>query len=126
MRESLKAVAAGVACALAGAAPYGAGTAGAGQSTANSTHEPYKAGVDLDTGHMFLKDKADPPAYLKHCATPGTWKCTTVQFKSATRRHIERDLGCEIIAGFGDQYSDFGGGYADRSYKLPNPTYFVS
>jgi len=75
--------------------------------------------------HVFLKDKANPPAYLSACATPGTWTCTTVQYKSGTRAHIEKDLGYEIIANFGDQYSDLDGGYADRTYKLPNPTYFV-
>ncbi len=57
---------------------------------------------------------------------PGSWTCTTVQYKSGTRKHIEDDLGYEIIANFGDQYSDLDGGYADRTYKLPNPTYFVS
>ena len=75
---------------------------------------------------LFLKDKANPPSYLSACATPGTWTCTTVQYKSGTRAHIENDLGYEIIANFGDQYSDLDGGYADRTYKLPNPTYFVS
>lgn len=57
--------------------------------------------MNLDTGHVFLKDKA------------------------GTRRHIERDLGYDIVANFGDQYSDLQGGCADRTYKLPNPTYFV-
>ncbi len=49
-----------------------------------------------------------------------------MQYKSGTRKHIEDDLGYEIIANFGDQYSDLQGGYANRTYKLPNPTYFVS
>ncbi|MFE3639294.1 HAD family acid phosphatase [Streptomyces cellostaticus] len=87
-----------------------------------------KVGVDinLDTGHMFLKDKANPPAYLSDCAAPGAWNCTTVQYKAGTREHIEDDLGYDVIANFGDQYSDLDGGHADRTYKLPNPTYFVS
>jgi predicted secreted acid phosphatase len=84
------------------------------------------ADVNLDAAHIFLKDAANPPSYLSACATPGTWNCTTVQYKSGTRKHIEDDLGYEIIANFGDQYSDLDGGYADRKYKLPNPTYFVS
>ncbi len=82
--------------------------------------------MNLDAAHVFLKDAASPPSYLSACATPGTWTCTTVQYKSGTRKHIEDDLGYEIIANFGDQYSDLDGGYADRTYKLPNPTYFVS
>ncbi|MFF3448979.1 HAD family acid phosphatase [Streptomyces sp. NPDC002667] len=86
-----------------------------------------KIGVDvnLDSAHMFLKDAANPPAYLSDCATAAAWNCTTVQYKSGTRKHIE-SLGYDIVANFGDQYSDLDGGYADKTYKLPNPTYFVS
>jgi predicted secreted acid phosphatase len=83
------------------------------------------ADVNLDADHMFLKDTANPPAYLSDCATVTAWTCTTVQYKSGTRKHIE-DLGYNIIANFGDQYSDLDGGYADKTYKIPNPTYFVS
>ncbi|WP_406836735.1 HAD family acid phosphatase [Streptomyces sp. AHU1] len=86
-----------------------------------------KVGVDvnLDSAHMFLKDAANPPAYLSDCATAAAWNCTTVQYKAGTRKHIE-SLGYDIVANFGDQYSDLEGGYADKTYKLPNPTYFVS
>ncbi|SDE03238.1 HAD superfamily, subfamily IIIB (Acid phosphatase) [Actinobaculum suis] len=52
-------------------------------------------------------------------------KCTTVEFKSSTRRHLENDLGYRIVANFGDQYSDLRGGYADSAYKIPNPTYYL-
>ncbi|MCZ0210377.1 Secreted acid phosphatase [Streptomyces sp. UMAF16] len=105
---------------------YNTGLGEARRAAAVANLKKVGADVNLDPAHMFLKDKANPPAYLKDCATPGSWKCTTVQFKSATRKHIEQDLGYEIIANFGDQYSDLGGGYADHAYKLPNPTYFVS
>ncbi|MFF0184407.1 HAD family acid phosphatase [Streptomyces sp. NPDC005244] len=86
-----------------------------------------KVGVDvnLDSAHMFLKDAINPPAYLSGCATAAAWNCTTVQYKAGTRKHIE-DLGYDIVGNFGDQYSDLDGGYADKTYKLPNPTYFVS
>ncbi|MET9015325.1 HAD family acid phosphatase [Streptomyces olivaceoviridis] len=104
---------------------YNSGLSEAQRAAAVENLKKVGADVNLDTGHMFLKDKANPPAYLKDCATPGTWNCTTVQYKSGTREHIE-DLGYEIIANFGDQYSDLDGGHADRTYKLPNPTYFVS
>nr|WP_237536828.1 HAD family acid phosphatase [Streptomyces sp. SID5785] len=85
-----------------------------------------KVGIDvnLDAGHVFLKDKANPPAYLSDCATPAAWNCTTVQYKSGTRAHIE-SLGYDIVGNFGDQYSDLEGGHADRTYKFPNPTYYV-
>lgn len=56
------------------------------------------ADVNLDADHMFLKDKANPPACLSECAMPGTWNCTTVQYKSGTRQHIEDDLGASVTA----------------------------
>ncbi|MXM63117.1 Secreted acid phosphatase [Streptomyces sp. HUCO-GS316] len=104
---------------------YNSGLSEAQRSAAVQNLKKIGADVNLDAGHMFLKDKANPPSYLGDCATPGTWNCTTVQYKSGTRKHIE-ELGYTVIANFGDQYSDLDGGYADRTYKLPNPTYFVS
>lgn len=86
-----------------------------------------KVGVDteLDAEHTFFKNKANPPSYLRGCATAGHWNCTTVQYKAGTRKYIESN-GYDIIGSFGDQYSDLEGGYADKLYKLPNPTYFVN
>ncbi|MFF3514621.1 HAD family acid phosphatase [Streptomyces sp. NPDC002573] len=104
---------------------YNSGLTEAQRSAAVENLKKVGADVNLDAAHMFLKDAANPPSYLKDCAAPGSWKCTTVQYKSGTRGHIE-DLGYDIIANFGDQYSDLDGGHADRTYKLPNPTYFVS
>jgi hypothetical protein len=63
------------------------------------------------------------PSYLTAvCGT--TVACTTIQYKSATRKHIE-SLGYDIVANFGDQYSDLKGGSADKSFKLPNPNYYL-
>ncbi|GHD84489.1 HAD family acid phosphatase [Streptomyces naganishii] len=104
---------------------YNSGLSEAQRTAAVDNLKKVGADVNLDAAHMFLKDAANPPAYLADCATPGAWKCTTVQYKSGTRKHIE-DLGYDIVANFGDQYSDLDGGHADRTYKLPNPTYFVS
>jgi predicted secreted acid phosphatase len=72
-----------------------------------------------DTEHLYLKNKDNPPAYLPCGAT-----CSTIDYKSGTRAHIE-SLGYDIVANFGDQYSDLTGGYADHTYKLPNPMYFL-
>ncbi|MGK5733709.1 HAD family acid phosphatase [Streptomyces sp. URMC 124] len=72
-----------------------------------------------DTAHFYLKNKKTPPAYLS-CGA----KCTTVEYKSGTRKHIESQ-GYRIVANFGDQYSDLQGGYAQHTYKLPNPMYFL-
>ena len=64
---------------------------------------------------------ADQPAYI-HCAGE---KCTTIEYKSQTRKHIESDLHMQILGNFGDQFSDLIGGHAQRTYKLPNPTYYL-
>ncbi|RLV50693.1 hypothetical protein D9V37_01620 [Nocardioides mangrovicus] len=61
------------------------------------------------------------PSYIQ-CATS---KCSTVEFKALTRRHIQNDLGYPVVANFGDQWSDLQGGYARRYVKLPNPTYYL-
>jgi predicted secreted acid phosphatase len=50
--------------------------------------------------------------------------CSTIQYKSAVRAYVESQ-GYEIIANFGDQFSDLIGGHADRTVKLPNPTYYL-
>jgi hypothetical protein len=81
------------------------------------------------SSHLFMRDKANPPAYLRYCekpaATPATY-CTTVQYKSSTRKHIETlNGGQDIVLNMGDQFSDLKGGFADRTLKLPNPRYFL-
>jgi len=77
-------------------------------------------------GGLFTKPAvADYPDYLKAaCAGDPNGSCTTLHYKTATRAHIEA-LGYDIVANFGDQYSDLDGGYADRTFKLPNPNYFL-
>jgi predicted secreted acid phosphatase len=61
------------------------------------------------------------PAYIQ-CAVE---KCTTIEYKSQTRRYLETRRGMRIVANFGDQFSDLIGGYADKQVKLPNPTYYL-
>jgi predicted secreted acid phosphatase len=75
--------------------------------------------ADPDTAHLYLKNTATPPSYLPCGAT-----CSTIEYKSGTRKHIE-SLGYDIVANVGDQYSDLDGGYADASFKLPNPMYYL-
>jgi putative acid phosphatase of HAD superfamily subfamily IIIB len=48
-----------------------------------------------------------------------------VPFKSGQRAALEQQ-GYRIIENVGDQESDLAGGHADRSFKLPNPFYFIS
>jgi hypothetical protein len=73
--------------------------------------------------HLFLKDLVNQP-WLASCAT-SVPACTTIQYKSLTRKHIEKDLGYNIVANFGDQFSDLIGGFADQTFKVPNPMYFL-
>ena len=47
-----------------------------------------------------------------------------VPFKSGARRQIS-EQGYKIIANVGDQESDLAGGYAERTFKLPNPFYYT-
>ena len=61
---------------------------------------------------MFLKNTATPPPYLSCGAT-----CTTIQYKSGTRAYIESQ-GYDIVANFGDQYSDLSGDYADATFGV--------
>ncbi|MGN6415379.1 HAD family acid phosphatase [Flexivirga sp.] len=66
------------------------------------------------------KGDSQQPSYIT-CAAA---KCTTVEFKAGTRKHIE-SLGYDIALNVGDQFSDLQGGYADHTLKLPNPTYYL-
>jgi hypothetical protein len=81
------------------------------------TTTPVGANVD----NVFLKD-------LSHawttCDSTGDQACSTIEVKSETRKYIE-SLGYDIKANFGDQFSDLSGGYADKTFKLPNPMYYL-
>ncbi|MFL6106383.1 MAG: HAD family acid phosphatase [Marmoricola sp.] len=75
----------------------------------------------VPSNQLYLKDLSAP--WLSSCGT-STPACTTVQYKSLTRQHIE-SMGYDIVANFGDQYSDLTGGFADKTFKVPNPMYFL-
>jgi predicted secreted acid phosphatase len=88
----------------------------------------YPSPTTLNDGEdgLFTKPAvADYPDYLKAaCAGDPNGSCTTSHYKTATREHIE-SLGYDIVANFGDQFSDLVGGAADRTFKMPNPNYFL-
>ena len=97
----------------------GRGAAQKDATVANLKDVGYNA-FSLD--HYFTKwAGSDKPSYI----TCVTVKCTTVEYKAGTRKHIEEDLGYDIVLNIGDQYSDLQGGYADENVKLPNPTYYL-
>jgi hypothetical protein len=88
----------------------------------------YPKPTTLRDGEDGLFTKPDVTAYPDYltaaCAADPGGKCTTIHYKSATRAHIE-SLGYDIVGNFGDQFSDLKGGYADKTFKLPNPNYYL-
>jgi len=54
----------------------------------------------------------------------GARYATLVEFKAPTRQQIAA-MGYTIIANMGDQLSDLDGGFSERTYKLPNPFYYI-
>jgi acid phosphatase len=63
--------------------------------------------------------------YAQAYFTPdGAHYTSLVEFKAPTRRRIAA-MGYTIIANMGDQFSDLEGGFSERTYKLPNPFYYI-
>ena len=55
---------------------------------------------------------------------PNQYHIPAQVYKTAARKKIESN-GYDIVVNIGDQYSDLRGGYADNTYKIPNPFYFI-
>lgn len=71
-----------------------------------------KAGyLGLSSDHLYMRRKG----------TPGPVE----NFKTAARSEIEQKFNVTIIANLGDQDSDLVGGHAERTFKLPNPFYYI-
>lgn len=49
---------------------------------------------------------------------------SAIPFKSEARAQISKK-GYTVIASIGDQDSDLKGGYAEKTFKLPNPYYYI-
>ena len=98
----------------------------------------YPPPTALDIGHggftdgLFTKPPIGSyPAYLDQPQFCGPYihanppvSCPTIQYKSGTRAYIESQ-GYEIVGDFGDQFSDLLGGFADKTFKMPNPNYYL-
>ena len=54
----------------------------------------------------------------------GAQFASLVEFKAPTRKKIAA-MGYTIIANMGDQMSDLDGGFAEKTFKLPNPFYYI-
>jgi predicted secreted acid phosphatase len=107
-------------------------------ATVHEMDAGYPRPTPLDSGHggfadgLFTKPPVGSyPAYLdkpEFCgpsihASPAV-SCPTIQYKSGTRAYIE-SRGYDIIASFGDQFSDLEGGHAEKTFKMPNPNYYL-
>jgi predicted secreted acid phosphatase len=57
-------------------------------------------------------------------APPGAQFPSAADFKAPERRKIV-ERGYTILLTMGDQQSDLTGGYAERTFRLPNPVYFL-
>ncbi len=55
---------------------------------------------------------------------PADFKGSVQGYKTDTRRKLVAE-GYTIVANIGDQESDLAGGYAEKTFKLPNPVYIV-
>ncbi len=70
-----------------------------------------QVGYDTWTRIIYYPENPEPPL-------------TNAGFKTDTRRKLTQE-GYTIIANIGDQASDLANGYAERTFKLPNPFYLV-
>jgi len=96
----------------------------------------YPAPTGIPVGHggftdgLFTKPPVGSyPAYLNQpqfcaAAIAANASCATIPYKSGTRAYIESQ-GYDIVADFGDQFSDLLGGFADKTFKMPNPNYYL-
>ncbi len=81
---------------------------------------------------LFTKPVAgDYPTYLnkpEFCAAAiaANASCPTTPYKSGTRAYIENELEYDIVANFGDQFNDLANGFADKTFKMPNPNYYLT
>ena len=118
---SLVAAASGAGCTVVGLTGRNTGQKAA---TLANLHEQ---GYPQFTDELYFtkwRSGEQPPSYMQgKCVAYPT--CTTIEYKSATRAHVEDDLGYDVVANFGDQWSDLKGGHADHVVKLPNPTYYL-
>ena len=88
------------------------------------------AAIDGKTPRQWTYENLDKVGYLglsqDHLyMRPKGSRGPVEDFKTAARIAIERTFNVTIIANVGDQDSDLVGGHAERTFKLPNPFYFI-
>ena len=74
---------------------------------------------------LWNLDRAGFEGWAKLVTRPDDDSHATVQaFKTEERRKVA-EAGYTIIASIGDQQSDLDGGFAECTFKVPNPFYFI-
>lgn len=74
--------------------------------------------------HLNLKN-AGYSNWQKIYFKPQTYsQKSVIPYKSGIRRQIAAK-GYTIVESIGDQHSDLKGGYAEKTFKLPNPYYYI-
>lgn len=58
------------------------------------------------------------------CKPEALKRASAATFKAGARERLTK-AGWTIVASIGDQQSDLDGGFAERTFKLPNPFYFI-
>lgn len=70
-------------------------------------------------------EKAGYTEYVKLFMKPEDYsKKSVIPYKSGSRMSIE-EQGYHIVINIGDQWSDLAGGHSEKTFKLPNPYYYI-
>jgi HAD superfamily, subfamily IIIB (Acid phosphatase) len=105
------------------------------------TLELFNAAKNLGVAVFFITGRTDRPdlraatvTNLKQAGYDG-WQDLVMRpvgsagsvsdYKSGARKAIADDRHYRIIANVGDQDSDLRGGYAEKTFRVPNPFYFI-
>jgi acid phosphatase len=70
-----------------------------------------------------LREQGYEPTRVVLMPAGATFK-SAADFKAPERRKLTEE-GYTIVVNMGDQQSDLAGGFAERTFKLPNPVYFL-
>jgi HAD superfamily, subfamily IIIB (Acid phosphatase) len=107
--------------------PLGSGIAADDSNYANEARSVADAGLRwLDATHntnlikAIVLDVDDTTLLTWNYEVFSNWA-----FNPTTNGQFVTELGYDIVANFGDQFSDLEGGHADRTFKMPNPNYFL-
>ena len=88
-----------------------------------------KGFTGVTNDHLCMHPSADPRETETVCPTkmdiPAAARDPNVSIYKTSQRIAIEQVPKTIIANIGDQYSDLVGLHAERTFKLPNPFYFI-